>query len=118
MPPPDSIEIRQLRVASHIGVPDNERAQAQTLLITIRMCPAQGCTGLHDDIRNTIDYASVASEIKQLAAAKPRHLIETLANDCASHLLSHHPLSSVSITIEKHILPDTDCVAVSIHRTR
>jgi dihydroneopterin aldolase len=118
MHPPDTIEIRRLKVATHIGVPDEERAQAQNLLISIRMCPTQGFLGLHDNIRNTIDYASVASDIQQLAAAKPRNLIETLANDCANHLLSLHPLSSVSITIEKHILPDTDCVAVSIHRAR
>lgn len=118
MHPPDTIEIRRLKVASHIGVPDNERAQAQDLLITIHMCPSQGFLGLHDDIHNTIDYSTVATEIHQLAAAKHRHLIETLANDCAVHLLSHHPISSVAVTIEKHILPGTECVAVSIHRAR
>ncbi len=118
MQQPDTIEIRRLQVTTHIGVPDNERAQAQNLLISIRMHPTQGFLGLHDDIRNTIDYATVAIEIQHLAAAKPRHLIETLANDCAHHLLSHHPVTSVSITIEKHILPDTECVAVSIHRSR
>jgi FolB domain-containing protein len=118
MHPPDTIEIRRLQVATHIGVPSDERAQAQNLLITIKMRPSQGFLGLHDDIRNTIDYAAVAIEIKHLAAAKPRHLIETLANDCAAHLLSHHPISSVAITIEKHILADTECVAVSIHRAR
>lgn len=118
MPPPDTIEIRRLKVASHIGVPDSERALAQTLLTTLHIHPAQGFHGLHDDIRNTIDYATIAVEIQQVAAAKPRHLIETLANDFAHHLLSHHPISAVSITIEKHILPDTECVAVSIHRTR
>jgi 7,8-dihydroneopterin aldolase/epimerase/oxygenase len=118
MHPPDTIEIRRLRVSTHIGVPDDERSRAQDLLITIRMCPAQGFLGLHDDIRNTIDYAAVASEIQNLAAAKPRHLIETLANDCASYLLSRNPITSVTITIEKHILPNTECVAVSIHRAR
>ena len=115
---PDTIEIRRLQVATHIGVPDEERAQAQDVLITIHMRPSLGFRGLHDDIRNTIDYAAVAAEIQHLAAAKSRHLIETLANDCASHLLSHHPISSVAITIEKHILPDAECVAVSIHRAR
>ena len=118
MPTPDTIEIRRLKVSCHIGVPDHERAHPQTLLITIHTHPSQGFQGLHDDIRHTIDYAAVASEIQHLASSKPRHLIETLAIDCANHLLTHHPIAAVSITIEKHILPDTECVAVSIHRSR
>jgi len=118
MPKPDTIEIRRLKVSCHIGVPDLERAQAQTLLVTLQICPSQGFQGLHDDIRHTIDYAAVASEIQHLASSKPRHLIETLATDCANHLLSRHPVASVSVTIEKHILPDTECVAVSIQRSR
>ena len=118
MPPADTIEIRRLKVSTRIGVPDEERAQPQSLLVTIRLQPIQGFLGLHDDIRNTIDYAALAAEIQQVASEKSRHLIETLANDLACHLLSHHPIVHISLTIEKHILPDTECVAVSIHRTR
>ncbi len=118
MQTPDTIEIRRLRVATHIGVPDDERAAAQTLLLTVRMVPAREFHGLHDDIRNTIDYHAVALEIQALAAARPRRLIETLAIDTADHLLTNHPLASVSVTIGKHILPDTECVAVHIERRR
>lgn len=118
MIPTDTIEIRRLRVATHIGVPDEERASTQTLWITIRMVPAQGFEGLADDIARTIDYHAVALEIRALASSKPRRLIETLAVETADHLLVSHPLSKVAVTIEKHILPDTECVAVHIERTR
>jgi hypothetical protein len=33
-------------------------------------------------------------------------------------LLLNHPLAKVAIRIEKHILPDTECVAVHIERSR
>jgi len=33
-------------------------------------------------------------------------------------LLGSHPLRSVAITLEKHILPDTECVAVHLERRR
>jgi 7,8-dihydroneopterin aldolase/epimerase/oxygenase len=115
---PDTIEIRRLRVTTHIGVPDEERAESQTLLVTIRMISTQGFTGLADDISRTIDYYAISLEIEALAAAKPRRLIETLAVDIAGHLLSNHPLRKVAITIEKHILPNTECVAVHIERER
>lgn len=112
----DTIEIRRLRVRTHIGVPEEERAEPQTLFITIRMAPSQGFDGLADDIRRTVDYHAISLEIQALAAARPRLLIETLAVETADHLLGNHPLRHVSVSIEKHILPDTDCVAVHLER--
>ncbi|MEI6178013.1 MAG: dihydroneopterin aldolase [Verrucomicrobiota bacterium] len=114
----DTIEIRRLRVTTHIGVPNEERAAAQTLWLTVRMVPGQGFNGLADDLTRTIDYQTVARELQTLAAAKPRNLIETLAVETAAWMLEHHPLQSVAVTIEKHILPDTECVAVHVVRAR
>ena len=115
---PDTIEIRRLRVSTHIGVPDDERAEPQNLLVTLVMTPGQNFDGLADEISRTIDYYAVTLEIEALAAARPRRLIETLATDIAGHLLGNHPLAKVAITIEKHILPNTECVAVHIERSR
>ena len=117
-PKPDTIEIRRLRVDTHIGVPDAERAAVQTLFVTISMVPTQGFTGLHDRIDCTIDYYAVALEVQALAAEKPRNLIETLAVEIADCLLSRHPLQCVAVTIEKHILPDTECVSVHLVREK
>lgn len=116
--PPDTIEIRRLKLATHIGVPDDERASEQTLFATIRMVPCGGFEGLHDAIKNTVDYYAVSLELQALAAAKPRKLIETLAREIAGHLLLNHSVGAVDVTIEKHILPDTECVAVHLHRAR
>lgn len=114
----DTIEIRRLRVETRIGVPDEERAVPQTLRVTIRMTPSQGFDHLADTISHTIDYHAVSLEIEAIAAARPRHLIETLAVEIADHLLGNHPLSRVSLSIEKHILPNTECVAVHLERHR
>jgi len=114
----DTIEIRRLRVSTLIGVPDDERAVAQTLLVTIRMTPSRGFGEIADEISGTVDYHQVSQEIEHLAAARPRRLIETLATDIAGHLLGCHPLRHVAITIEKHILPNTECVAVHIERVQ
>ena len=114
----DTIEIRRLRVSTLIGVPDEERSAAQTLLVTVLMTPSQGFDGLADEISRTIDYYAVSQEIEAIAAARPRRLIETLATDIAGHLLGNHPLARVAVTLEKHILPNTECVAVHIERSR
>jgi 7,8-dihydroneopterin aldolase/epimerase/oxygenase len=118
MQAPDTIEIRRLRVSTHIGVPDEERAEAQILWVTLRLVPSQGFDGLADDISRTINYYEVSLEIEALAAARPRQLIETLALEIADHLLGNHPLTSVAVSIEKHILPNTECVAVHLERRR
>ncbi len=114
----DTVEIRRLKLTTHIGVPDEERAAPQTLLATVKMVPSGGFTGLHDEIRFTVDYHAVALELQALAAARPRKLIETLARDIAEHVLSRHPVAAVEVSIEKHILADTECVAVHLRRTR
>jgi dihydroneopterin aldolase len=115
---PDEIEIRRLSVSTHIGVPDEERANPQTLWISIKMRPIQGFHDLRDEVANTVDYYSVSLRIHALAAAKPRKLIETLATETADCLLSEYPLASVEVEIEKQILPNTDFVAVRIARAR
>lgn len=114
----DTIEIRRLCVECHIGVPDAERASPQPLWITLRLVPAQGFRGLADEIARTIDYQTVADEIRALCQARPRRLIETLAVETAAQLLENHPLAKVHVSIEKRILPDTDCVAVHVCRSR
>ena len=114
----DEIEIRRLRVGTHIGVPDEERAEAQDLWISVSMRPSQDFSGLRDDVSNTVDYHRVSIELAELASARPRHLIETMATDIADHLLSTYPLSQVEVEVEKRILPDADFVAVRITRRR
>ena len=112
----DEIEIRRLEVETHIGVPDEERANAQKLWISVSMHPSQGFSGLHDKVVNTVDYHEVSLRISELASKLPRHLIETLANDIAEMLLGSYPLKSVDIKVEKRILRNAEFVAVKIHR--
>ncbi len=112
----DEIEIRRLEVQAHIGVPDEERRNAQKLWISVWMRPSQGLAHLRDMVENTVDYHSVSLALADLALARPRKLIETLATDVADFLLSNFPLESVDVKVEKKILPNADFVAVKIRR--
>lgn len=114
----DEIEIRRLAVETHIGVPDEERSEPQTLWLTVRMRPSQGFHGLQDKVANTVDYYEVSLRLANLAAERPRHLIETLATEIAEFLLSTYPLYYVEVEVEKRILPNADSVSVRIRRER
>ncbi len=112
----DQIFIRGQRVSCHIGVPDEERANAQELIVHTRFTSSI-CSQLCDDhIDETVDYHAVYLRINEVAAVKSRKLIETLAEDLASMILAEFQVAEVSIEIEKFILPNTQCVGVAITR--
>jgi len=112
------IEIRRLRVQTHIGVPEEERAELQELLVTVKISPRSSFAAMEDEIDRTIDYAALVREIQALALAEPRRLIETLARDIAALVLDHPESAAVELSIEKFILPDTECVAVHMTKSR
>jgi len=116
MNPLDEIRIAGLKLSTHIGVPDAERATPQTLEADV-IIRVVGCfESMQDEISATIDYAAVAERLRKLAAAKPRRLIETLAAEMAECVLSEFEAAGVTVDLRKHILPDTDHVAVRVVR--
>jgi len=115
-PAPDQIEIRNLRVGTHIGVPDEERSAPQELHVSLLIQPNLTFRAMADAIANTVDYAAVCETVKATAAERPRHLIETLAEEIADDLLAAHPIWRLTVEIRKFILPETEYVAVRIER--
>jgi dihydroneopterin aldolase len=115
---PDCILIEALELSSHIGVPDEERAAAQRLTVSLVLEPLRDFPELEDRIENTVDYFALSEFVKTLSLARPRRLIETLAEDIATELLARFPLRAVEVELRKFILPDTKFVAVKIWRER
>jgi 7,8-dihydroneopterin aldolase/epimerase/oxygenase len=115
---PDRIRIESLELSAHIGVPDEERAHAQRLTVSLVLEPIRDFRALDDRLENTVDYFVLAECVKALSQARPRYLIETLAEEIAGELLARFPLQAVEIELRKFILPDTAFVAVLIRRER
>lgn len=111
----DQIIIRGLQVSSHIGVPAEERAQAQTLRVHLVMEVAD--FPVDDTIEGTVDYKVVADRVVLLAGEGERQLIETLAQDIAAVILADFPVCKVRVELEKFILPETDWVGVVLERS-
>lgn len=111
----DQIVIRGLELSCHIGVPAEERAEAQTLrahlILDVAPFPKE------DRIEGTVDYKAVADQVRQLAQEGERQLIETLAQDIAALVLETYPVLHVRVELEKFILPETDWVGVIINRS-
>ena len=113
----DEIQIIGMRLPVHIGVPEEERATTQIVEADVIMrlrCP---CDRLRDDLASTIDYAAVDARVRELAASRPRHLIETLAAEIAAVVLGEFGAASATVEVRKRILPEVGHVAVRLHRS-
>jgi dihydroneopterin aldolase len=110
---PHMIEIQGLEVFSFIGVPDEERAVEQRLLLDVTMEAKEDFRELEDSIARTVDYHAVAIGLTSLAAARPRKLIETLAQEAAAWIVENHSVCSATVRVRKFILPQTEWVAVT-----
>jgi dihydroneopterin aldolase len=112
----DEIHIAALRLTTYIGVPEEERAESQVLVADITLRLAGRFEAMNDELAATIDYAAVATRLQELAAARPRRLIETLAAEMAACVLEEFNAAGVTLELRKHILPATDHVAVRLTR--
>lgn len=106
------IKITRLQISTHIGVPDEERAAPQKLCVSLQMQPKVTFKDLNDEMHQGVDYYQVSLRIKEVAAQRPRKLIETLAEDIAEMVLSEFDVKWLSVEIEKYILTDADSVGV------
>lgn len=114
----DIIEIKDLEASFHIGVPDEERAQPQKLLVTIKLFTDFKEAARTDDVRHTVDYDELTRSLIQWGQLRKWKLIETLASNIADWILDRYEIAGVEIEIKKFILPNTSHVGVKIMRDK
>ena len=114
----DAIHLEELELFARVGVPDEERAQAQRLTLSATLWPVVPFSELGDEITRAVDYAAVAQSLQRFVAKREDRLIETLAEAIASHLLADFPLVRVRLELRKFILPEVKYVAVQLTRER
>lgn len=114
----DRIQIKGLRLVTRVGVPDEERALPQSVAANVSIALSESSGGFGDRIERTIDYYRVSQRLREVAASGERRLIETLAEDLAAAVLAFAGVLSVTLEVEKFILPDCDRVSVVIVRAK
>ena len=112
----DRIVIREMEIQCRIGVPDEERAEPQTLRVTIEMEVDIASSARADDIGQTVNYFSVFQKVHTLSETRPRKLIETLAEEIAHMVIADFNVNTVVVRIDKFILPNTRAVSVEVQR--
>jgi FolB domain-containing protein len=114
----DTITIKDLEVCYCVGVPDEERARPQRLLLTIEMEHDFRVAATEDELSDTIDYFAVSQRLLKFGDGLHWRLIETLAVDIAQMVLEEFGARMVTITVKKFIIPQAQHVAVRVSRSR
>jgi dihydroneopterin aldolase len=112
----DKIHIHELEIFARVGVSNQERAQPQRLTVNITFWPRVRVRDLGEDITRTIDYSAVCEETTRVAGARRDKLIETLADEIATHLLRTFPAREVTVELRKFTLPHAQYAAVIVNR--
>ena len=113
----DKIKIADLEVFYRVGVPEEERAKAQRLLITIELEHDFASAVARDNLAETIDYHAVSQRVLHFGTDCHWELIETLAADIAAMILEEFKPRSVFIEVKKFIIPQAANVSVALTRT-
>jgi FolB domain-containing protein len=112
----DQIHVEQLEIFARVGVTEGERANPQRLTLTISVWPDKSFENLEDDITQTANYSAICAAVRDFARERSVKLIETMADQLASHLLQIFPIRKVQVELRKFVLPDAKHVSVIVTR--
>lgn len=112
----DTISIQGFEVQARVGVPDEERAHPQRILIDLALGLDLKEAGRRDRVEATVDYAKVAEEVKRLVESRSFHLVEAIAESVAELILNRFKVAEVCVKVRKFSVPATKSVGVQLVR--
>jgi dihydroneopterin aldolase len=118
----DRIILREMHFTARHGLLPVEAENEQPFSATVELEASTAPAALHDRIEDAIDYRRVQAVVREVIGGSRKHLIETLAEDIATRLLSAFPqVLAVVVEVTKP-RPPVDFqfagVAVKIRRER
>ena len=116
----DQIEIKDLLVRAILGINDDERENRQDVVINLTLETDTRPAGGSDDIRDAVNYRTIAKRVIDLAERSRYFLVERLAEEIARVcLLADERVQRVRVCVEKpSALRFARSVGVTIVRDR
>jgi dihydroneopterin aldolase len=95
----DFIELSNLELELSVGAYTWEKNIKQKLKLDLIIF--QNHRNLSDNLENTVDYAALYHDLKDVLAQRHFELIETIADFIAVWLLEKYPISGADVKIKK-----------------
>jgi FolB domain-containing protein len=112
------VTIVDLEVYYRVGVPDQERAKPQRLLLTVDMSLDFAAAAVSDRLERTINYQAVADELLKFGEGRSWKLIEKLATNLADRIMVQYAPEEVTVEVKKFSIPQARYVSASTGRIR
>ncbi|HEY6079820.1 MAG TPA: dihydroneopterin aldolase [Polyangiaceae bacterium] len=113
-----ALRLRGIRVHSHMGVSEAERAQAQELVVAVDVVLGGHLFPAEDELDGAADYAAVVRAADVSARERPDKLLETFALRVARRVVALWPAAErVRVAVTKArvpVMPTTDEATVEI----
>lgn len=118
----EGISLTGVRARGRHGVLESERRDGQDFVVDLELGLPLAAAAQTDELRRTVDYASVAASVVEVIEGEPLDLIESVAGRVASRVLAEQPLvETITVTVHKPQapvgVPFAD-VAVTMRRRR
>lgn len=97
----DTIYIRDLRIATIIGIFDWERAVRQTISIDIELDADIARAAATDAIDDTLDYKSIGKRVIAFVSESQFQLVETLAERVCALIREEFSVPWVKVSVSK-----------------
>jgi FolB domain-containing protein len=107
------ITIADLEVYYCVGVPDEERAQPQRLLLTVELFFDYSGAAAGDRLIRTIDYFTVSQRLLNFGEGRSWKLIEKVAVNVAEMVLAEFKPEAVMVEVKKFALPQARYVSAT-----
>jgi FolB domain-containing protein len=112
------ITIVDLEVYYCVGVPDEERAKPQRLLLTVDMSLDFTSASVSDRIERTINYQEVVDDLLKYGEGRSWKLLEKLAANVVELVLTKYKPQTVMVEVKKFSIPQARFVSVSTGQSR
>ena len=119
----DQILLEGMRFYAYHGVNPEERALGQRFTVDVVLAVDLHRAGQSDDLTHTVSYSAVYKVVRAIVEGEPRQLIEAVAEDIASVVLTEFsPVEHITVTVRKPEVPMKgamlDAAGVRITRSR
>ncbi len=97
----EGLIVEGISFQGHCGVSQEERSQAQPLLVDLEFACSANDAIQTDAISKTIDYAQVSSRVVDIGRSESCALLETLGDRISRMLLAEFPIETLRIWVRK-----------------
>lgn len=101
----DAIVVTDLLLQAQIGVPEEERAEPQNVIVSFEVTLDLRAAGGSDELSDTLDYGALVSGVEEVVREVPVRLIEHLAERISRFLLARPGVVGVTVEVAKEKPP-------------